>query len=89
MYLNSEPDVLIVGSGHAGMACGGQGDVLTGVIAGLMGQGLGPVDAARLGAWLCGRAAEWLTAQTIQSAESLLPSDVTTHLGKAFRELSS
>jgi NAD(P)H-hydrate repair Nnr-like enzyme with NAD(P)H-hydrate dehydratase domain len=34
------------------MASGGTGDVLTGVIAALRAQGLGPLDAARLGVWL-------------------------------------
>ena len=45
-------------TGNPGMATGGMGDVLTGVCAGLMGQGLSLYDAARVGAWACGRAAE-------------------------------
>src|SRR5204863_906109 len=45
-------------TGNPGMATGGMGDVLTGVCAGLVGQGLSLYDAARVGAWLCGRAAE-------------------------------
>ena len=45
-------------TGNPGMATGGMGDVLTGVCAGLLGQGLSLYDAARVGAWLCGRAAE-------------------------------
>ena len=45
-------------TGHAGMASGGQGDVLSGVIGALLGQGVKGPDAAALGAWLCGRAAE-------------------------------
>ena len=45
-------------TGNPGMATGGMGDVLTGVCAGLLGQRLSPYDAARVGAWLCGRAAE-------------------------------
>lgn len=40
------------------MANGGQGDVLSGVIAALAAQGLPPLQAAALGAWLCGRAAD-------------------------------
>jgi NAD(P)H-hydrate repair Nnr-like enzyme with NAD(P)H-hydrate dehydratase domain len=39
-------------TGNPGMASGGMGDVLTGVCAGLAGQGLSLYDAARLGAWL-------------------------------------
>src|SRR5207249_6590962 len=45
-------------TGNPGMATGGMGDVLTGVCAGLLGQGLSLYDAARVGAWVCGRAAE-------------------------------
>ena len=44
-------------TGGPWMANGGQGDVLSGVIAALAAQGLAPVQAAALGAWLCGRAA--------------------------------
>ena len=44
-------------TGGPWMANGGQGDVLSGVIAALAAQGVLPVRAAALGAWLCGRAA--------------------------------
>ncbi|MEY2563473.1 MAG: ADP-dependent NAD(P)H-hydrate dehydratase / NAD(P)H-hydrate epimerase [Verrucomicrobiota bacterium] len=74
-------------TGNPGMATGGMGDVLTGVCAGLMGQGLAPYDAARLGAWLCGRAAELAIFQGSACVESLLPSDVLQNLGVAFKEL--
>lgn len=42
----------IVDAGNPGLAVAGSGDVLTGVIAALLAQGLGAFDAARLGAWL-------------------------------------
>ena len=74
-------------TGSPGMATGGMGDVLTGVCAGLAGRGLGLYDAARVGAWACGRAAEISIFQSGQSEESLLPRDVLAHLGKAFNEL--
>jgi NAD(P)H-hydrate epimerase len=76
-------------TGNPGMATGGMGDVLTGVCAGLVGQGLSLYDAARLGAWLCGRAAEIAIFNHAQSEQSLLPRDVLDHLGEAFNELSS
>ncbi len=76
-------------TGHPGMATGGMGDVLTGVCAGLLGQKLSPNDAARLGAWLCGRAAELALSKGDVSEESLLPRDVLDHLGAAFYELRS
>ena len=50
LYLNT--------SGGPHMASGGMGDVLTGVIAGLISQGLDPLDAARLGVFAHGRAAD-------------------------------
>ena len=74
-------------TGDPGMATGGMGDVLTGVCAALLGQGLSPYDAARVGAWLCGRAAEMAIFNANQSEQSLLPRDVLDHLGYAFEEL--
>ena len=74
-------------TGNPGMATGGMGDILTGVCAGLVGQGLSLYDAARVGAWLCGRAAEMAIFNDGQSEQSLLPRDVLDHLGDAFKEL--
>jgi len=74
-------------TGNPGMATGGMGDVLTGVCAGLAGQGLSLYDAARLGAWVCGRAAEIAIFREGQSEQSLLPRDVLDHLGDAFNDL--
>ena len=74
-------------TGNPGMATGGMGDVLTGVCAGLAGQGLSFYDAARVGAWLCGRAAEISIFNSNASEESLLPRDVLDNLGRAFRDL--
>lgn len=75
-------------TGNPGMATGGMGDVLTGVCAGLVGQGLSLYDAARIGAWVCGRAAEIAIFGYGESEQSLLPRDVLTNLGRAFGELS-
>ncbi len=76
-------------TGNPGMATGGMGDVLTGVSAALLGQKLSPYDAARLGAWLCGRAADLAISGGMVSTESLLPSDLVAHLGRAFTDLST
>jgi NAD(P)H-hydrate epimerase len=73
-------------TGNPGMATGGMGDVLTGVCAGLLGQGLSLYDAARVGAWLCGRAAEIAIFNDGQSEQSLLPRNVLNNLGEAFKE---
>ncbi len=74
-------------TGNPGMATGGMGDVLTGVCAGLVGQGLSLYDAARVGAWACGRAAEIAIFERSESEQSLLASDVIGNLGAAFKEL--
>jgi NAD(P)H-hydrate epimerase len=74
-------------TGNPGMATGGMGDVLTGVCAGLIGSGLAPFEAARVGAWSCGRAAEIAVFSRAQSEESLLPRDILANLGEAFNEL--
>jgi hydroxyethylthiazole kinase-like uncharacterized protein yjeF len=74
-------------TGNPGMASGGMGDVLTGVCAGLAGRGLSLYDAARLGAWVCGRAAEIAIFRHGASEESLLARDLLDHLGEAFNEL--
>src|SRR5712692_8538359 len=74
-------------TGNPGMASGGMGDVLTGVCAGLAGRELSMYDAGRVGAWICGRAAEISIFQFSVSEESLLASDVLAHLGNAFNEL--
>src|SRR2546423_9720416 len=74
-------------TGNPGMATGGMGDVLTGVCAALIGQGLSLYDAARVGAWVCGRAAEIAIFEKGQSEQSVLPRDVLENLGGAFAEL--
>lgn len=74
-------------TGTPGMATGGMGDVLTGVIAALIGQHLAPFDAARLGAWLCGRAGELAISHGGESEESLTPGRILDFLGSAFGDL--
>jgi hydroxyethylthiazole kinase-like uncharacterized protein yjeF len=74
-------------TGNPGMASGGMGDVLTGVCAGLAGRKLSTYDAARVGAWVCGRAAEISIFYSGASEESLLATDVLDHLGDAFNEM--
>jgi NAD(P)H-hydrate epimerase len=74
-------------TGNPGMATGGMGDILTGVCAALIAQDLSGFDAARLGAWLCGRAAEIARFNHGASEQSLLPRDLLNNLGAAFNEL--
>lgn len=70
-------------TGNPGMATGGSGDCLTGVIAGLLGQKLSPWDAARLGMHLHGLAGD-LAAKELGEV-SLIASDLVTYLSAAFR----
>lgn len=72
-------------TGNAGLAKGGSGDVLTGMILALLAQGYSPVNAACLGVYLHGLAAD--IAVLHESEESLLASDVIGCIGKAFRSL--
>ena len=74
-------------TGNPGMASGGMGDVLTGTCAALAGQGLPLFDAARLGAWVCGRAAELALSEGGESQESLAATDLPGWFGRAFRDL--
>lgn len=67
----------ICADGNPGMACGGMGDLLTGIIAAFMAQGLAPEKAARLGVWLHARAAD-RAAEAGQ--RGLLPMDVLPFL---------
>jgi NAD(P)H-hydrate epimerase len=72
------------GTGNPGMATGGSGDVLTGLITALVCQGLAPLAAARLGVHLHGRAGD-LGADEL-GQESLLSTDLLRYLGPAFVE---
>jgi NAD(P)H-hydrate epimerase len=71
-------------TGNPGMATGGTGDVLTGLIGALIGQGLGPFEAAVLGVWAHGRAGDLAAAEVGQTA--LIATDLLAHLPAALRE---
>jgi len=72
-------------TGNPGMATGGTGDVLTGVIAALAGQGLNNFDAAVLGVYIHGLAGD-IAAKKIGQI-SLIATDVIESLGEAFKKL--
>ncbi len=72
--------------GNSGLAKGGSGDVLAGVIASLAAQGAGLTEAALCGVWLHGSAADWARAEL--GEYGMLPSDVVRHLPHAARLLS-
>ncbi len=70
--------LLVTDTGNPGMASGGMGDVLTGLIAGLLAQGLPPLEAAAGGAWLHGAAAD--RAAREGGERGLLARDLMLHL---------
>lgn len=76
-------------TGHPGMASGGMGDVLTGLCAAIIGQGLDPHDAACLGSWLLGRAAELARRDLGLAAESVTAPLVADRLGSALLTLQT
>lgn len=76
-------------TGSPGMATGGQGDLLAGVIGARLAGGDPPLESAALGAWLCGRASEIALNEPGISEESLTPSATARHLGSAFADWKS
>ncbi len=72
-------------TGNPGMATAGSGDVLTGIITGLLAQNYSPVHAALLGVFLHGLAGDIAAGKNAE--ESLIAGDIALNLGKAFRQL--
>jgi NAD(P)H-hydrate epimerase len=79
--------VAINASGNPGMATGGMGDVLTGVVASLVGQGYPPMQACQLGAFIHGHAADLLVP--LKGTRGLSATDVQDKLPEAFKSLGS
>ncbi len=77
--------VYVNGTGNPGLATGGTGDVLTGLIAALVAQKLPAFDAAVLGTWVHGRAGDHAAADLGQTA--LTAADLLTYLPRALREV--
>lgn len=71
-------------TGNPGMATGGSGDVLTGLVTSLLCQGLAPFDAAQLGVYLHGLAGDLAAAELSQ--EAMIASDLPRFLPAAFRQ---
>lgn len=78
-------ECLVNTTGNPGMAKGGSGDVLTGLIGGLLARGYGAEDAAALGVWIHGKAGDVLT--TGKSAEAYDSEALIGKLECGFREL--
>jgi NAD(P)H-hydrate epimerase len=94
LVLKGHHTILTDGNGHTvnktgnpGMATGGSGDVLTGLIAALAAQGLSPLDAARLGVHLHGLSGDLAADELGQ--ESLIATDLIRFLPNAFQRYRS
>jgi NAD(P)H-hydrate epimerase len=72
-------------TGNAGMAKGGSGDALTGIITSLLAQSYSPDSAASLGVFIHGHAGD--LAASLFSEESMLPTDLINCLGRTYLEL--
>ncbi len=72
-------------TGNPGMATGGCGDVLTGIIAGLRAQAYTPLECCLLGVYIHGLAGDF--AASTQGFEALIANDITENMGKSFQFL--
>lgn len=85
MLCTPEGDVIINTTGNAGMATGGSGDVLTGIITALLTRGYDRIEAACIGMYLHGLAGD--IAMKEKGLESLIASDIIDSLPAAFKKL--
>jgi len=82
LVVSPEGDCRVLHFANSVLAHGGTGDLLAGLIVGLLAQKLAPFDAATLAVWLHARAAE-LALDAIGHPAATLPSDIIRQLGKA------
>ncbi len=73
-------------TGNSGLAKGGSGDILTGIITSFLAQKYTEEDAAILGVWFHGKAADFASKK--HSKEAMLPTDVINEFGKVFEEIN-
>ncbi len=80
--INPEGKVYYNITGNSGLAKGGSGDILTGIITSLLAQKYSPQDACILGVWMHGKAADFAAEKF--SKEAMLPTDVIDELRNVF-----
>ncbi|MDX9750814.1 MAG: NAD(P)H-hydrate dehydratase [Flavobacteriales bacterium] len=83
--VGTDGQVTFNATGNPGMAKGGSGDVLTGLVAGLLAQGMAPGHAARLGAWLHGLAGDLAAERT--GMDGMTATDLIAALPMAWQRL--
>ncbi|MBC7555722.1 MAG: NAD(P)H-hydrate dehydratase [Chryseobacterium sp.] len=74
-------------TGNSGMAKGGSGDTLTGILTSLLSQSYEPKNTAIFGVWLHGKAGDF--AAHSNSKEAMLPADLVNNIGKVFQYLNT
>ena len=84
LVVSPEGDCRILPFVNSVLAHGGTGDVLAGLIVGLLAQGLEPFDAAALAVWLHARSAE-LALEAVGHPAATLPSDILRYVGRAMK----
>jgi NAD(P)H-hydrate epimerase len=82
----AEKPLIVNTTGNPGLSTGGSGDTLTGMLGALLAQKLSPFDAARLGVWLHGHAADLVLSER-GCEEGLTPTMLSAHLGAALVSL--
>jgi ADP-dependent NAD(P)H-hydrate dehydratase / NAD(P)H-hydrate epimerase len=83
MIVSPDGQVWFNTTGNPGMATAGSGDVLTGILLGLLAQGYAPFDAARIGVFCHGLSGD--LAANLQGMEALIATDIIENMGEAFR----
>ncbi|MDR0853039.1 MAG: NAD(P)H-hydrate dehydratase [Clostridiales Family XIII bacterium] len=79
------PEIFVNTTGNPGMATGGSGDVLTGVIASLLGQGLSPLEAAKAGVYIHGLAGDLVAGNIGETG--LIAGDLPDSIALAIQKL--
>ncbi len=82
-----EGDVFYNLTGNSGMAKGGSGDALLGILTSLLAQNYSVKEAVLFGVWLHGKAGDFAAKK--HSKEAMLPSDLIAELGNVFKYLNS
>lgn len=84
--ITPENEVYYNVTGNSGMAKGGSGDVLLGILTSLLAQNYSPKNAAIFGVWLHGKAGDFAAEKF--SKEAMLPTNLIDELGTVFKTLS-
>ena len=85
MTVRPDGKVYINSSGNPGMATAGSGDVLTGIISGLISQGYSPDSSVWMGVFIHGHAGDLAAAKI--GEQSLIASDIVDNLGTAIVDI--